>query len=136
MSVVPSNSSDHPHEEAGHRTGSHHHEPEPEEEVDLLSVQVDGQYTLYSVPLYIPQHPNEEVTHGHAGEDRRVGKVVVILNLTNEVDAKCIVVRVEEVIEEEELADDIGNIEKLDKEEQEHQIAAQPPAYPFTAQEI
>lgn len=94
--------------------------PEPKEDVDLFVVEVDWKDTLDSVALDVAQvlPSDEEVTEC----DTRKGHVaffrptVVVEHLFDHVRSECVVLRLEDHIQNEQLTHHVTNVEQLRNE--------------------
>ena len=69
------------------RDHCHDDHPEPEEQVDHLVEQIDGQHALDCVTLDVTQTTHFEVTHCHAREPARLAPVTVTYQGINDVDS-------------------------------------------------
>lgn len=106
--------------EAGHDSREHH--PEPDEQVDLLVEQVDGQHALHGVTLHVAQPAHFEVAHGDAGKTRGLRPVLPLGQSAQHLNAVQVEVLAQESIQDEQLAHNIGNVEHLDEQVEGHQI--------------
>ena len=119
-----------PDEETDDAKESDKKHPEPEEEVDLLVVEVDRENALDRILLRIAEvlAANLEV----AERDPREGYVAVLrpVGLGDDVAyyivAERVVLRAEDVVEHEQLADDVRDVADLREEEQDQQVDARP----------
>ena len=90
-----------PREETDTGHGRHKDHPEPEEQVDLLVEQVDGQHALHGVALHIAESPHLQVAHGDAGEALGLGPVGASQKLADNIDPVQVVVDAHEAVEDE-----------------------------------
>ena len=110
--------------------------PEPDEDEELLVEQVDGQRALHDVLVHARLVPDLELAQRHARKPLRVQPVLAADQpasscrhshtyfqfpreraadqLFDDVDAVEVVVDLEEGVEEEELADGVGEVHELD----------------------
>ena len=117
-----------PREQAEQRHGEHEHHPEPDEQVDHFVEEVDRQHALHRVALNVAQPPHLEVAHGDAREARRLAPVLAATQRRQHVDAVHVVVGREERVEQEQLADHVGDVKQLHPHVERHQVVAVPPA--------
>ena len=86
------------------------------QQVDHLIEQVDGQHTLYGVPLDVAKTTDSEVTHGHSGEANRVSPVTPIDQTLKNIDAIEMEVCTQHRVHDEQLSHGIGNEQALDQQ--------------------
>ena len=126
--VLKQNSAQQPHHEADDTSQRHGDHPEPEEHVDLLVVEVNGQYTLDGVGLNVAEvlSPHAQVAQGDSWErDVAVlGPVDVRDETTQQVDTERRVASRQDSAENEQLTDDVDDVAQLGEEEQHHQVVA------------
>ena len=100
-----------PGEETQTGQGGDEDHPEPEEQVDLLVEQVDGQHALDGVALHVAETSNLQVAHRDAREPIRLRPVIASQQLLNHIDTIQVVVGAEEMVEYKQLADDVDDKE-------------------------
>ena len=113
-----------PREETQTGHGRHKDHPEPEEQVDLLVEQVDGQHALHGVALHVAESPHLQVAHGDAREARRLGPVLAPSQLLHHVDSVHAELCAEERVEEVQLADDVADEEELHPKVEGNEVVA------------
>lgn len=113
-----------PGEETEAHNSGHKHHPEPDEQVDLLVEEVNGQHALHGVPLHVPQSPHFEIAHGDAGKARGLRPVLPAGEGLHHIDTVEVVVGAEEDVEDEELADDVGDVDELTEDVEDGQVVA------------
>ena len=106
----------------GHRSDEDH--PEPEEQIDLLVEQVDRQHTLHRVALHVAETPHLQIAHGDPGEATRLSPIFPTVQLLEDIDAVHVVVRPEEPVQQEQLADDVRDEQDLHPEVERYQVVA------------
>jgi len=108
-------------------SGDEHH-PVPEEHVDGLVVEVDGQYTLDRVRMDVDHvlTAHLEVAQRHSWK-RHVAllrPVLVRQKVTYHLKAERLVLGRQDDVEQEQLADHVADVEDFRDQEQHHQIVA------------
>ena len=128
LDVAPSVGVEHGAEGPGDETetgeGGEEDHPEPEEQIDLLVEQVDRQHTLHRVALHVAETPHLQIAHGDAREAIGLGPIITTHQLLQYVDPVHAVVRPQERIEDEQLADDVDDEEDLRDEVERDQVVA------------
>ena len=111
-------------------TGEHgdEHEPEPHEDVDLLVEEVDGQDALHAVVVLVAHLPDVEVTHSHPREPLGGRPVLAHDQVFDHLEPVQVVVRGQEGVQHEQLADSVGDVEDLHGQVGGHQVVPVPPA--------
>ena len=89
------------------------HQPEPDEDEDLLVEEVDGQHALHGPRLDVLQLADAEVAERDAGEARRLLPGVRLAQLGQHLEAVHVVVRGQEGVQDEELGDHVGSVQHL-----------------------
>jgi hypothetical protein len=117
-----------PHDQRPERDDSDEDQPEPDEKEDLLVEEIDGKDALDSVAVYVAKTADLHVAECRAGKQTGVdGRPVAAEGegVLDEVDAEGVVGRVEEVVENEELANGVEQVDDLDeKVEGDEKVAA------------
>lgn len=115
-----------PNQESQNAAYQNKHHPEPEEDINLLIEEIQGQSTLYGISMYIAQASHFEVAHGHPREDDpwRVMPVVVSPGAFQDVQPIVMKSGAEDVVQEKELEEDVGDVQDLGHHVQDDQIAA------------
>ena len=108
--------------EARRRRDEHH--PEPEEDVDLLVEQVDGQHALDGVRMDRAHLTDLEVAQRDPREAASRRPVVARDEVDYDADAVDVVIGAQEAVQEEQLREDIGEVQDLCGEVQHHQVVA------------
>ena len=113
---------DRPNEETGDADEGDEGHPEPEEEVDLLVVEVDRQDALDRVSLRVGQilAADLEVAERDAwkGDVAVLRPVVFERHLVEDVDAEGVVLGVQDVVQQVQLEEDVGDVDELGEQEQ------------------
>ncbi len=86
MAVGPEGETQDPGHEAEACQDADEDHPEPNEEVNLLVEQVDGEHALHGVPLHVPETPHLEVAHGDARKPRRLSPVDAVPHRVQHLD--------------------------------------------------
>lgn len=119
-----------PDDQTEDANGGNEHHPEPEEQVDLLVIEVDGQDALDGVRLDVAEvlAADAEVAEGDAreGDVALLRPVVVVDHLANEVDAEGAVLGVKNRVEQKQLDENVRDVTQLRKEEQQEKIIPEP----------
>ena len=102
-----------------------HHHPEPDEDVDLLVEQIDGEDTLHRVAMVVAQATRREVAHGDAGKLRRHGPVLLTGHqVADHRESVHVIIRAQERVQHEELAQHVDDVEDLGDQVEDDQIVA------------
>jgi len=108
--------------------GGDEHHPVPEEHVDGLVVEVDGQYTLYGVRMdvdhVLTSHLEVAQSHSWKRHVALLRPVLVRQQSAHDVDAERLVLGRQDVVEKEQLADRVADVEQLRDDEQYCQVVA------------
>ena len=108
-------------------TGDEYH-PVPEEHVDRLIVEVDGQYTLNGVRVDVDHvlTAHFEVAQRHSWKRHitLLGPVLVRQQVAHNLEAERLVLGRQDEVEQEQLTDHVSDVEDFRDEEQHHQIVA------------
>ena len=115
-----------PEEEVAGGEDGHDAVPEPQEDEDLLVEEVDGQHALHCVALDVLQLADVEVAERDLGEARRLSPRVVPDQAVEDLKAVQVVPSAHEAVEDEELADDVGDVEHLDEDVEAGEVGAVP----------
>lgn len=98
------------------QTGDEYH-PVPEEHVDALVVEVDGQYTLDGVIMDVDHvltaHLEVAQRHSWKRHITLIRPVLVSHQAAQNVDAERVVLGRQDVVEEEQLADHVDDVEQF-----------------------
>jgi len=117
-----------PDNERDERNNSDEHEPEPEEQEDLLAESVDRQYALDRVAVDVAKATDLDVAHRHARKPRRspLGPVALqVGGAAEDIDAVRVERRpAEEEVEQEDLTDGVREIQQLNEGVEENEIVA------------
>ena len=108
--------------EAGH--GGHKDHPEPDEQIDLLVEEVDGQDALHGVPLHVAKATHLEVTHGDPGKPGWGSPVLTFGQGTEDFNSIEVEVLAQEGVQGKQLANHVSDVQELDKYVEDHQIVA------------
>lgn len=118
-----------PNNKADCADACHEDHPEPQEEVNLLVVEVYRQNALDRVRLNVAEvlTPDAEVAEGDAwkGDVAFLCPVVPVDHFADDVYAEGAVLGGEDDVEEEELENDVSNIADLGEDEKENEIVAE-----------
>ena len=102
--------------------------PVPEEDVDGLVVEVDGQYALHGVRMNVDHvlTANLEVAEGHSWKHHitLLGPVPVCQQVAHHFEAEGLILGGKDAIQQEQLSNHVADVEHLGDEEQHHQIVA------------
>ena len=108
--------------------GSHQDQPVPEEDVDRLIVEVNGQYTLYGVRMYVDHVLTTDLEVAQSDPWKRhitlLGPVPVGYQVADDLEAKGTVLGGQDDVEKEQLADHVADVDDLRYEEQNYQVVA------------
>lgn len=102
----------------------HKHKPEPNKQVDLLIEHVNHQNTLDSVTMHVGQSSNSEVTKGDSRKDRRVSPAFSRPERGQGSPAPKMETAADEVVQQNELSKDIGQIHQFGEEVQHGDIGS------------
>ena len=120
---------EHPNEEADDAGNEDKDHPEPEEEVDLLVVQVNRQDALDRVGLGVGQilTPDGKVAVGdpREGDGAALRPVVRRHHVLEEIEAERIESDTENLVQDEELSENVGYVEHLGNDEDDDEVIAQ-----------
>ena len=104
-------------------------QPEPHEDVDLLVEEVDGQHALHAVAVVVGHLADLEVAHGHPGEAARGRPLRARHQVLQHLEPVQVVVRRQEGVQHEELADGVGDVQHLHHDVHRQQVVpVAPPA--------
>lgn len=103
--------------EAGESSDENH--PEPQEQVDFLVEQIDGENALDGVALHVSKATHLEVAHGHTREAWRRGPVFSVGERPHHVNSIQMEIGSKKSVKSEKLSDDVGDEDQL-AEEVEH----------------
>ena len=104
-------------------SGEEHH-PEPQKQVDLLVEQVDREDALHRVALHVAESPHLQVAHRDPRETLRLGPIIPTKQLLDDIDPVHVVVRPQERVQHEQLADDVDDEEDLCDQIEGDQVVA------------
>jgi len=114
-----------PSHKTGNRRQGDEHEPEPDEDVDLLVEQVDGQDALDGVRQNGAHLPDTEVTESNSREARRCSVYRLSRNkIAHDFDTVQMIVSSKEEIQQKQLHDDIPEVQNLGRHVQSQQVVA------------
>ena len=114
-----------PDEEAVHGHGRHQHQPEVNDDKDLLVEEVDWQGALDRVDMVIlAQVADGEVAHGDAREAWRLPEVIASDNIPDHFEPVQIKVGAHEHIQQKELTARIRDVHQLDKDVQTRDVVS------------
>jgi len=134
--VLKQHSAQQPYDEADNASKCYGDHPEPEEHVNLLVVQVDGQDALDSVRLHVAEVLTTDLEVAESDSWKRdvavFGPVRVRDEMTEHVDAERRVARRQDSVQHEQLTEHVDDVAQLGEEEQHHQIVAQPVRTSYT----
>lgn len=123
------NEPEEPDEEADDAGDEDEDHPEPEEEVDLLVVQVDRQDALDGVGLGVGQilTPDQEVAVSDPGESHGTALRPVVRrhHVLEQVEAERVESDAEDLVEDKELSKNVGYVEYLRNDEDDDEVIAQ-----------
>jgi len=139
QTVVQQNDAQQPHHETDDTRHGDADHPEPQEQVDLLVVEVDRQYALDRVGLDVAEvlATHAQVAQRDARKRHRhvVGPVGVRDDTTHQVHAERRVASGQDSVENEQLTEHVDDVAQLGEQEQRHQVAAQSTRHaPYAAQ--
>lgn len=89
------------------------YQPEPDEQVDHLVEEVDGEYALDGITLHVPHAPHVEVTHGDTREPGRILPFASVHETLDDIDSIKVVVSTQKGIHQEDLAQHVHNVHQL-----------------------
>ena len=106
----------------------HEDQPEPQEDVDLLVEQVDGQHALHAVAVVVGHLAYFEVAHGDAWEAARGRPLRARGQVLQHLEAVQVVVRRQEGVQHEQLPNGVADVQHLHQEVDGQQKIAVAPA--------
>ena len=110
--------------------GSDEYHPVPEEHVDGLVVEINGQYTLDGVRVDVDHvltaHLEVAQSHSWKRHITLIRPVLVRDQVANDVKAESVVLGRQNEVEKKQLTDDVTDVEHFRDQKQHHQIVAQP----------
>ena len=124
VSISAESAAEAPCQEAEAGDSGYEHHPEPQEQVDLLVEQVDGQHTLHRVALHIAKTTHLEVAHGNTWKAGWRRPVFAAWQGAHDINAVQMVLGAEEGIEDKELAYDVSDEDQLGENVEHYQIVA------------
>ncbi len=124
VTIDPEGGTQGPREQAEARYRSDEHHPEPDEQVDLLVEEVDGQNTLDRVALDVTKATDLEVAHGDTRKSWRRGPVFPACQSLDDLNPIQMEVGTEKLVQGEQLTDDVSDVEDLGEEVQDHEVVA------------
>lgn len=115
---------DDPLDEAADGDGHHEDHPEPEEDEHHLVEEIQRQGALDRVPVDVAELAHVEVAERDAREARRRRPLLAVGHSAHHVEAVQVVVGSEKGVEQEELTDDVDDVQHLDDQVYDRQVAA------------
>ena len=122
--ILAEDNSEEPLQEAQAGNNGDKQHPNPEEGVDFLNIHVNRKHTLYCVSMGIPQAPNRVVTHSDPWETSRVHPVCILNNILDQFISVQRVVGPQDSIQQEQLAEHVGNVDQLGEKVEYDEIHA------------
>ena len=99
-SCVAKGDDPYPAQEAGGGGSCHEHQPEPQEDVDLLVEEVDRQHALYGMSVHVTSHlTHSEVTQCHAWEHTRCRPIATEYQVRDDVKSVQMIVCAQKTIQ-------------------------------------
>ena len=130
VTVVLEDAAQRPRQQREAGDGGDEDHPEPDEQVDLLVEEVDGQHALHGVALHVAKTTHLEVAHGDAREALRFRPVFAAGQGPQHVDAVGAELMAKERVQNEELRQYVTDVDELAEEVECHQVvAASSPAH-------